>query len=315
MKNIVLIFSFLIIFQAGKTQTWCPSGATWYYDIVYNNCDGFYKFEYVGDSTINTIACKKIIQSSKMKCWWDSYYQDYILDTFYMYADTDKVFYYRNNQFNLLYDFSVQTGDTMYITGITQSWWGNSCDSVAKLVVDSTGTMIINSESLRYYSVHPLSGSPFSIQGRIVEKIGPFLKYPFMNGTYGTNYFLPVKNDYCGMLMEEEAENGSFRCYYDDNFPTISLTQYSCDYTLATSENEFQSVYLYPNPAHDFIYFSNHSDLQNSEIEVFGMDGKMVKKSMISDRLFTGDLAAGFYYLRFISSKNIRETIKISVLH
>ena len=315
MKKYFTLIIFISLFSLGKSQTWCPPGASWYYDINFINCDGYYKFEYAGDSVINSVSCKKIVQTSKMKCWWDSNYQDFILDTFYMYADTDKVFYYRNNQFNLLYDFSVQTGDTMYITGITQPWWENTCDSVAELVVDSTGTMIINSESLRYYCVHPLSGSPFSFQGRIVEKIGPLLKYPFMNGSYGTNYFLPVKNDTCGLFIEEEAENGTFRCYYDDNFPTVSVTQYSCDYTLETPENEFQSIYFYPNPANEFIYFSDLLHLQNSEIEIYGLDGKMIKKSMISDRLFTGDLSPGFYYVHFKSSKNIRETIKISILH
>jgi hypothetical protein len=300
MKKVLFLFSFFLIFLSGKTQIWCPSGATWYYGFQGSLCDGYLKFEYVNDTVINTVNCKVIKSRLNQKCGgWQNYYETEI-GSYFMYSDTDKVYYYDHGQFYVLYDFSVNTGDTLYVKGITRDWWGN-CDSIAQLIVDSTGIMNVNSEALRFYSVHTISGSAFGWDCRIVEKIGPLYNYQATQN----NYFFSVKQDVCGLLADEQGEGASFRCYYDDNFPTISLTQYSCDYTLATSENEFQSVYLYPNPASTTLTIDlkdHYTD--NYCYQIFSVTGNLIVNEKSNSSRQSIDLSlfpSGIYFLKINS--------------
>jgi hypothetical protein len=54
MKNLfyVVLFSFPLL---SIGQNWSPAGATWHYGFSFWTTEGYYKIEYVGDTTINTI--------------------------------------------------------------------------------------------------------------------------------------------------------------------------------------------------------------------------------------------------------------------
>ena len=300
MKKYFTLIIFISLFSLGKSQIWCPPGATWFYGFQGSLCDGYLKFEYVNDTVVNAVNCKVIKSRLNQKCsGWQNYYESEI-GSYFMYSDTDKVYYYDHGQFYVLYDFSVNAGDTLNIKGITRDWWGN-CDSIAQLIVDSTGIMNINSEALRFYSVHTISGSAFGWDCRIVEKIGPLYNYQATQN----NYFFPVKQDVCGLLADEHGEGGSFRCYYDDNFPTVSLTQYSCDYTLETPESEISFANVYPNPANTIlmIELTDHGQSEY-RFQIYSVTGNLIVNEKSNASQQSIDLSffpSGIYFLKIIS--------------
>ncbi|MBL7889920.1 MAG: hypothetical protein JNL24_10220 [Bacteroidia bacterium] len=168
MKKSTLIL-FFFCFCTSYAQTWCPAGATWHYGYAtwdpWSGGDiGYLKYEYVGDTIINTINAKRI----------NKYVKTNYMESFYTYADSNKVYIYHNNTFFTLYDFSAQPGDTLTVPGKMDSWYSSWCtDSLGKIIVDSIGTTIINGESLRYLYVSPTATSQWGYNAKIIEKIGP----------------------------------------------------------------------------------------------------------------------------------------------
>ncbi|HYG50991.1 MAG TPA: hypothetical protein VD905_08805, partial [Flavobacteriales bacterium] len=178
------------------SQTWAPSGATWHYRAD----GGYYVFTYSGDTVLSFVNCKVIEKRFIFDNSWGTGI-DTLTNYEYMYADTDRVYIYRFNAFQVLYDFSAVVGDTLTVPG-TNHYTG--CDSTGLVRVDTTGTMVINGQTLRFYSVHHIGTTGWGWNTRIVEKVGPIYNY----SVAATAYFLPVKMDYCGMLPDEISEGG-----------------------------------------------------------------------------------------------------------
>lgn len=60
MKKYFTLIIFISLFSLGKSQIWCPPGATWFYGFQGSLCDGYLKFEYVNDTVVNAVNCKVI---------------------------------------------------------------------------------------------------------------------------------------------------------------------------------------------------------------------------------------------------------------
>lgn len=159
MKKLLVLLALSLPFVSFNSfsQTWAPVGAAWYYGFSVFTTNGYYKISYIGDTVINTIPCKilekKIYQYDAL-----AGFDTITLNHEYTYADINKVYIYRFNNFYTLYDFSAIIGDTIIIAG-TNKYSSSGCDSVGAIKIDSIGTMSINSETLRYISVSPTATS------------------------------------------------------------------------------------------------------------------------------------------------------------
>lgn len=280
---------------------WCPPGATWHYGYYtwepWSGGDiGYLKYEYSNDTIINSINVKKI----------DKYVKTNYMESFYTYADSDRVYIYHNNFFSTLYDFSAQPGDTLIIPGKMDSWYSAWCtDSLGKIRVDSIGTTSINGQPLRYICVSPISSSQWGYNAKIIEKIGPVSN----NMSPFEPTIVSVIN--CNVVCPTPDQR-SFRCYSDNTFGNYSLGTSACDFEVSVTDNltvfNFQ---LFPNPTHELInieFEAKNSDLitltilnqlgQKVHSEPFKTDlGKQQKTISISK------LLKGFYIVRIEKNK------------
>ena len=84
-----------------------------------------------------------------------------------------------NNEFKVLYDFTVQPGDTVFTyENMFGGNYGGDCDTIGRSVVIETGLETINGIDLRWYSIVALDNSPVYFTGTIFERMGN-LKYMF----------------------------------------------------------------------------------------------------------------------------------------
>jgi hypothetical protein len=242
------LFFCIILSGAAEGQTWCPTGAMWHYGYSAFFEAGYYKINYVGDTTINTIQCK-ILENKHVRFNPSAgTFDTLILNHEYTYADSNKVYIYRFNNFYTLYDFSAHVGDTIITPGTNQ--YSSGCDSIGAVKVDSIGTMNINGENLRYVVVSPTPTSHWGWNCRIVEKIGPLKQPP----SSSNDYLFPNKLDNCGLVGDEFPEGGKLRCYVDDNFQQYSTgIAQTCEF-IPTNINEngrlINHIAMYPNPTH-----------------------------------------------------------------
>lgn len=275
-------------------------GASWHYDYVHFWVEGYIHITYVGDTMINNKTVGKLQK--------DGYYYNHELQHQfhrdhgyeYMYADSDRVYVYRHNQFYVLWDFSAAPGDSWVIP---ESFFAG-CDSTALVTVEATGDTIINGLTLRYLELEYNFNHEevqWAYYGLIVERIGPIQDYLMPHPT----------------CLADVFEGGPLRCYSDDGFGLYeSGIAEACDYLVGLGENKSASGFsMAPNPAKDEIRL--HFDLSVSGdvlIEVFGMDGRLLQSHTTanlkqgSHNLVhnTAKLSPGVYILKLSTTDGIK---------
>jgi hypothetical protein len=226
MKKILTILIVLLSLQ-GFSQGWAEVGAIWHYTQMTINPDliSYNTFESMANDTINGIPCKRMIEV-------DRYWGDSIIKTHYTYSENDSVFFFKDDEFHLLYDFGAIEGDTVII-----GYYTTASGDPLLMFIDSTSTIDINGESRIIQYVTCGDGLVVEFAEEVIEGIG------------GTYYMFPV---YDGQSY------GALRCY-EDSIIGLFLSPYhpnfwwnfeDCD-QIITDIPELESnsrMLVYPNP-------------------------------------------------------------------
>lgn len=246
-----------------NAQMWFSEGATWHYSYSNFFIEGYIKLSLVGDTLINEIDTKKVRKSKTTYNFVTEEFQEDVFEGYeYMYSDTDYVYQLINNEFVVLYDFTVIVGDTVALY-LDDDYFDPDCDSIGHALVSEIGTEIINGENLRYYILQWIEGSSVILEGKIIEKIGNSEGYLFCT-------------PYC---ILDEPLRGPFRCYQDNNFGLYSNPSFtnSCDFTIGINENNSPDILIgiSPNPvSNDLQIHISKEYLSISQVNVFSLDGK-----------------------------------------
>lgn len=211
-----LLFSFLLLlgFISLKAQIWADSGAVWHYGSGGIINQGFVEITYTHDTVILGYDAEQLKVTKSGFNYLNGVFFESMIGFEYTYSDSDHVYILHNGQFEVLYDFSAEVGDTL-IHFLPNDYYIQWCDSIGKSVVSATGTEIINNEELRWYETEYVDGIS-ALDGRVYEKIGA-LDYMFP-----TNYLCGIDEDYYN----------PFRCYQDDDFGLYQNPEYEgeCDF-------------------------------------------------------------------------------------
>lgn len=219
------LIGLLLLFLASTTnaQVWSPQGATWHFEY-YNFYLGTVTVSYEGDTTLDNYTAQKLKTVDR------SYFQDQngILNegnpnTTWNYTaqSGDSIFWWKNGEFFLLYDFGAMPGDSWTIYNNHGS--DTLCDSLSIVSVVDTGHVMINSQNLRYIELEMLGHPEFAIQGRAVERLG-------IVGTYNTAGFVLPLQRLCDTNSIPEYFWWDFICYQDNSFGLYNPAPHSCDY-------------------------------------------------------------------------------------
>ena len=236
-KNILIPLFVLCIAHAFGQTGWPSIGAKWHYSYmpcdIWGGCNEkeYIYFEAVKDTLVNDTLCTKIIvehHNGKKEV-------KYLGDEF-IYSTENQVYSFHHGHFNLLYDFSVQVGDTVelfvdsncklfqQLENSDHSAFDSKPIKYAVTKKDSVSVGGINTTSIELKFLEYVSMPRLSFESQqIVKNIGSL---DFLFG----NFFTGIESGFYGPL----------RCYSDSvvNY----TTETPCDYISGAAAQEYQYV-------------------------------------------------------------------------
>lgn len=203
-----------------KAQEWFPVGASWYYNqVILLQGETYVHFEVIGDTIIQGKNCKII--SGSCNCVVPGVGS-------IVYQEGDKIYSYNSepDTFRLLYDFTLEPGDTLIFEG------DPDVGGDGYYLIDSITTIQVGSQTLRVQHITHLA---FDVVWGdiIIERIGS-------NGC-----LYPVIG-FC------DPSTGGLRCYEDAETGLINFQTppRSCTYVTGIDDPlAVPDVKIFPNPA------------------------------------------------------------------
>lgn len=309
MKRLIL-FVFLALSSTVKSQDFAPIGAQWIYTVEYcfqtpTYC-GYYYLNVEKDTLINDKMCRKI---NKTYTQITQFNKD---TTFYLYGENRQVFLYeaQNNSFRKLYDFNLNTGDTLAVAriGETPPFFFKQVQSTPAFVVivDSTSTFETNGLQLKVQYTSPFidlvgqSSSFHEFSNLTIERIG------------NTDQFFghPVNRVLAGFY-------GYLVCYSENGL--VLYGDPDCISTGIAEETE-TSWSFYPNPSSEILNIRlPNTAFSNAMVSITDLQGRTVLKQTVNSGqseflIQLNPIAAGTYILH-IQQNGKRVGSKIFVKH
>jgi len=234
LKLILLVFLSLFISEYSHAQVWGNPGATWHYEYDAFFLLGTIKVTYEGDTVVQNQLCQKLVEERREI----TEQQNGVLISSPTYYNTevtrfsgDSVFWWKDNQFFLLYDFGAGIGDTWVIYEGTGP--DSLCDSSSVAEVTATGIVTVSGEQLRFLDLEMQGNPAMAIEGRAYEKIG-------MATGLDANYIFPLDR-VCDTNSIVDYFFWDLICYENDSFPLYNPGPHSCDYYAAVGLEELNS--------------------------------------------------------------------------
>jgi hypothetical protein len=275
---LIALLSLNTEFANAQAAAWASIGAKWWYNSPQYDAaiDAHYTFlECTGDTIINGKSCSVIS------------------DSLFMYQENDSVFYWFNNEFRLIYDFSANVNDTIKLTykaGIyndsTHSVF-NIKDTVIEhlVVVESIDTVLVSGKLLKRFHVS-------------IQADSTYYFYPFkMSGNYnyteqiGSNYFLIDEVFGQPSIYDHSIK---LRCYSDNSIDEYKSDWWktynkACDYSLHVNDAFDDSFFtIYPNPANEIINIESSENIQS--IEIYNLAGQLLIHQQLNTKYSAIDI-------------------------
>jgi hypothetical protein len=277
-----LLLLFLLCSGISFGQNWAPSGAQWHYSY-YGFFPGYVDIAYSGDTLIDGQVTKKLTKTFH-GLGWGMDVTSYSIGTEYTYEANGVVYLRYQNQWDTLYNFSAQVGDSWRMA---KQPFANVAPQNSRLKVLGTGIKVINSNTLKYVKVEFVDPqmNPLGFEDTIVENIG-----------FIGSYFLPY-DMFDGFV--DGNEGGPFRCYSDNNFALYKPNYLEvCYYIMGTTELEGSSSFqVYPNPVSDQINIPATYINEYGAYRILSSEGKLIQKGQTTEQIDVANLPAGNYTL------------------
>jgi len=210
----------------------------------------------------------------------------------YVYTEGNKVFYWVEDGFYLLYDFGARPGDT--IKSRVESFpISLSCYTDFhggpfnfSYIIDSLGLIEIDGQSLRtqYISnIYTVGDTNFFIESPIVERLGQVSYSCFWWGR--------------GSACLLGGFPGGLRCYEDQDIYFENHTEFDleCDYISSTEPVAEIEIPLYPNPVIDIIHLNAIAET----IRITSLQGQLIEFLKNQDRIDASTLPPGIYFIQY----------------
>ncbi len=273
MKKLLLVF-FLFSAIVSQAQIFAPPGAEWEYTgVVYGGFSiGTTTMKYTGDTLINGIYCQKIKQVNATIPWLNIGWE------LYFYSTSNKIYYYNQltNQFDLIYDYSLNIGDTLHIQTF--------CYTLDRVVI-SKGTETINGVDYRYIEYPNSNEFITNFNGRYYEKIG------FLNSLFTAQPDCAPDGMYFLCLSKYSDNSSQTPLYNSDSCRAISTS---------IKENSTINFTLYPNPITNGT-LTIQSAATIKCIELIDMLGQNVLSTApVGSTVTIGNVAQGLYVAKVV---------------
>lgn len=220
MKKFFVLVPALFSVAGSTAQVWCPPGATWHHGWFTFTETGYVTTVYGADTLINGTPSQKLLPEKHIYDFVSQSYVDQALPALFTAVDQDMVSIWTGSDFDTLYRLNAIPGD---------SWQVPLTFDPVNLLVNDTGTIVVDGLSLRYLAVEY---SPGGFQDTIVERTGSWRV--FFDASLSLGLDAPISR---------------LRCYEDQDISYSSGAAPTCDFVLAIGSGmEVWSVRPYPNP-------------------------------------------------------------------
>ncbi len=283
MKPITTILLFMLIHFYGFSQNLPDVGSRWYYDELY-------LFETLHKSTIITIDYDSTFNNNR---WLHLDFSE--RPTFLFKQNTpmiewvryepEKMYYWFDGEEVLLYDFSLEVGDTIEYKVPYE---------LSPDCYDSKWSYVI--QVVSYKGMKEIDGKPFSemILYEDFENEG-FCRTDFrylVNGIGPTlGYFFPTNGLWEGMP--------NLLCYHSPE-DEVTYIDNATNCIITGTENIIQKdLKLYPNPACTYIQIGDLSKNKIHMVEIMDWNGHLVlKQDNNTGKIDISELSSGVYFLK-----------------
>jgi hypothetical protein len=187
----------------------------------------------------------------------------------------------------LLYDFSLEEGDTLY--------GGNFMGNNEYIVVTSIDTISIHGEYRKKYHFQ------YSWQ-KWIEGIGNLMGLLFLSGDLPTN---GVDNTL--VCFKRDGKQEYFNDQFSECFPGPLAN--------AIGDVDEQATRVFPNPAEESVYFENPGNIER--LSIYNLDGKQLIQKPVSNRerisISVSGYSPGMYFYKLIGPSGQTQTGKFIV--
>lgn len=242
-----------------------------------------------GDTIINGLKYNKL-----ENCTNDSTYKNW---KFYNYCirevvDSQKV--YINEHWGtetLLYDFSLEKGDSLYFIGVP-------------VLIDSVAIKFIANKNRKVqYITCYMDNTGFELIEGVGTKFGLYEHYDWFMGRTGS---FPTYNLLCFSKNSELLYKNGESCFLYNDYTNISNK---------LSKKEFS---IFPNPVSERITIINNSQINDVIISISTVEGRLVlREKMIDTQMdfLVNQLIDGLYFFTISRNNEIINQEKIIVNH
>lgn len=300
MRNLLLVFGALLFAGLVSGQNFAPLNAEWHFQSYSTSPHekDYFKVRAVGDTVLE--GKNAVVLEYKRR-------EELIPQAeVILYEDSNRVYFYEDGDFKLLYDFNLNAGDTLKFSvpvdmgyyDFTCGEWPDSATSYS-VVIDSVSLETIDGQMLKTLFTSPVEfDEPRWLLGQITEKIGSY------NGLFGSSE-----------LQCLGGFPGNFRCYNDSEvfYKAVSV---DCDEITSIDEkvNDPQ-IEVYPNPASVELLISGLNGF--SQYRLYSVSGQLVLEGQTSatsmERIDLAGIKPGLYVLKIKDGQNNSVVNKIVV--
>lgn len=181
----------------------------------------------------------------------------------------------------LLYDFSLETGDTTEVFGLFHCTWKSNTYKVV-----STGTIsLLNDEERKTWHLEPI-GQNLGEPDLWIEGIGS------LNGLLFPGCYQMATLSFSLKLL----------CYYEGDLKLYMSDEDTCyiDWTTGLDAHAENSIKLYPNPAQDQVTLTVPGEPKHcGTYQIYGLDGNRLVAGNICEKSLTiplGNIKPGIYF-------------------
>lgn len=296
MKRITFTFLLLLTVLSLQAQEWYPAGTAWYYDskpkminTLKNRGYIAYKVEkdtlYHGENAKEISVTLYKSPDEVERSWANTY----------LYERNKQVYLWNDfkTEYELLYDFNLNIGDTLYSQPCTE-------DTYAHLIVDSIGTVLVGDVELQlqHLSFHIDDETIWWGESlTFVERVGHEIGFNERMSACITDQFMGADGLRC--YIDDEVH---YRGEYWNSLPNSGL---SCDTIVMnveylTDPTPAKSISTYPNPAKEYVNVSStNTDLQQITLyDLLGNERLNIFPNSKQSKLMTNNCPEGLYLLK-----------------
>lgn len=309
-KQISILLIFCLLNLPSFAQIWVQPNAVWHYDFSNGSSGGFVKIEYIKDTLLDAKVSKMFL-TTKFEFVVDQnnvtqFLGSTVVDSNYTWNNSDTVFYWKNNQFEILYDFTKTIGDYWVIGSGGNNESG--CSSISTVEVLGENLVDYNGISYASFDLYSADSSNYKLRGKYNSRFGA---YSEIQGSY--NLIFPSQSWFCDSSIPDESPQFIFRCFEDDGL-TYNPSGEDCEYLLTHLgiEGLNKSITISPNPFQSGIKINGIDACE--KIVITDSRGTTIKEFFTINELNATSLeylVEGIYFVQIQQKNNQINTIKI----